>query len=173
MNPGPESPFVEDYRRAAKFIGEDKIRQAESIYDDLAKKEPHSPAPYVGLGSCQLRWSNFASARELYQKALELDPLSIAAHVGIGSSYSLESNYTKAITNYAKALAVDQNCPQAEYGLALAYSQLGDKPKAQRHLQRFKQLFPQSRYIKDIEHWLEWTSGATPLQPIVSTPTNN
>ncbi len=145
------SPFSEEYRTALNLLSRGEVSEAEAIYNELAKKEPGVADPYIGLGACYLHRQDFAGAQQSYEKALEIDPKSVNAFIGLGSMYIGLSNYTNAVEKYKAALALDEECPDAHWGLVSAYVRLDDMTQARKHLDRFKQLAPDSRYIGHLE----------------------
>ena len=149
------SAYGEKHQMASDLLTDGEISQAESIYKKLAEKEPASPYPYLGLASCRRELDDHAGALEFYEKAFEMDPKSTYALIGMGSVYTEMSDYAKAIEKYAAALELDAEMPQVHWGLTIACARLGEKARARRHLNRFKKLAPDSRYIKSLEAMVE------------------
>ena len=90
------SRFAAQYRTAADLLARGRLSEAESLYKELAEKEPNSPYARVGLAGCCMKREDFMGARKLYQEALELEPKSVGALVGLGSSYCGVSDYANA-----------------------------------------------------------------------------
>ena len=88
-----------------------------------------------------------------------MNPESVSALNGLGSVYICLSDYASALDKHKAALALDEECPETHYGLAAVYAYLGYKAKARTHLEQFKQLAPDSRYIGRLESLVE---GSTP-----------
>jgi tetratricopeptide (TPR) repeat protein len=145
------SAHASRYREAAELIGQGRVAEAERLYLELTNSEPDSPNGYVGLGACCLERKDPAGARKQYETALKLAPRSVNALVGLGSSYSFEADYKNATRNYELALAEDERSPEAHWGLAVAYAEMGRRKDAADHLQRFKELAPDSRHIAALE----------------------
>ena len=159
------SPFATQYRTAADLVACGRLSEAESLYNELAKKEPDSPDPYVGLASCRMKRHDLMGAVQLYQQALEMEPKSVNALVGLGSSYYRLSDYATAVEKYETALALDEASPEAHWGLVLAYAHLGKKAQARTHLDRFKQLVPDSRYIDRLEELVDGPISQPAIPP--------
>lgn len=150
-----ETQFQNRYIEAAGLIAKGRVSEAESIYMELTKKEPASPDGHVGLGACRLQLNDATGARKNYETALRLEPRSVNALLGLGSSYSLESDYKNAIVNYELALAVNESSPEAHWGLVVCYAETGKKKDALNHLNRFKELAPNSRHTDALERLVE------------------
>jgi len=159
------SPFASEYRAASGLLADGAIAEAEAIYKKLVEKEPTSPYPYLGLASCRARLGDPQGALQLYQKAFETDPKSPYALVGMGSCYVSVSDYAKAIEKYEAAIVLDEKTPDAHRGLAVACAHLGQNARARRHLDRFKQLAPDSRHIKTLEDLVDGTTTQPATQP--------
>jgi tetratricopeptide (TPR) repeat protein len=140
--------------RAATFLMEDRLTEAEAAYNELAQHDQHSAGPYAGLAVCRLRRGEFARARELYEKALVMDPTSVGALIGLGSAYAFQSDYTNAAAVFERALSVNEKAADAHWGLAKAEIYLGENERARAHLERFKQLDPKSPRAADLESML-------------------
>ena len=170
MTDAKPSDFAEQYRDAANFLKQNNVAQAAQIYTNLIEREPASPDPYVGLASCEMQRGSPTVARKLYEKAFQNDSKCASALIGIGSSYDRELDFTNALAFFRKALAIDANSAQAHYGLTRVYSEIGDSTNARIHLEQFKKLSPESRYLKQMEYYIDrWPRGTNSPMP---TPQN-
>jgi Flp pilus assembly protein TadD len=149
----PSGLVLAEYR-AATFLMEDRLTEAEAAYNELAQHDQHSAGPYVGLAACRMRRGEFVRARELYEKALVRDPTSVGALIGLGSAYGFQSDYTNAAAVFERALSVNERTADAHWGLAMAKVHLGENEHARAHLERFKQLDPNSPRAADLESML-------------------
>jgi tetratricopeptide (TPR) repeat protein len=158
------SRFPAEYRGAAAFLLEGKLSEAESVYNELAQRDQNSAEPYVGLAACRMKRNDLVGARELYDKALAKDTKSANALIGLGSVCGYQSDYTNAVAAYEKALRVNDEAAEAHWGLAQAYFYLGETDKARAHLNRFKQLLPNSPQIPALENAIASSpqTGAAP-----------
>ena len=150
---GPSGLVLAEYR-AATFLMEDRLTEAEAAYNELAQRDQLSAGPYVGLAVCRMRRGEFARARELYEKALVREPTSVGALIGLGSAYAYQSDYSNAAAVYERALSVNEKTADAHWGLAKAEVNLGENERARAHLERFKQLDPNSPRAADLESML-------------------
>ena len=125
----PSGLVLAEYR-AATFLMEDRLTEAEAAYNELALNDQHSAGAYVGLAVCRMRRGEFARARELYEKALVRDPTSVGALIGLGSAYAYQSDYTNAAAVFERALSVNEKAADAHWGLAKAELCLGDSERA-------------------------------------------
>ena len=99
-----------------------------------------------------------------------MEPKSINALIGLGSTYSAESDYTNAAANYEAALALNEGSPEAHWGLAIAYARMGRQTQARNHLDRFKKLAPDSRYISALEDSIGRSFGQPDASPNAAPP---
>ncbi|MEI7912352.1 MAG: tetratricopeptide repeat protein [Verrucomicrobiota bacterium] len=166
---GSATSLSSQYRAAEALIAKDRLSEAEALYRDLMEKEPVSPNGYIGLAGCLLMHKDFVGARHLYKSALDLDPKSTGALIGLGSTYSTELNYAKAAKTYELALGLDEGCPEVHWGLAIAYAGLDRSDEAGKHLDRFKKLAPDSRYIPGLEKLVRRPQGQ-PAAPLSEDP---
>jgi tetratricopeptide (TPR) repeat protein len=67
---------------------------------------------------------------------LTLEPRSVAAHYGLGRAALAKQDYARAAQNLETALALDSKASVIHYSLAMAYRGLGDRRKAEWHLQQ-------------------------------------
>jgi tetratricopeptide (TPR) repeat protein len=147
----PSGLVLAEYR-AATFLMEGKLTEAEAAYHELARHNQLSGGPYAGLAACRMQMGDFVGARELYEKALARDPKSIDAMIGLGSAYGAQSDYTNAAAAYERALSLSDQAAAAHWGLSKADFYLGEYEVARGHLERFKQLVPNSPRIADLEN---------------------
>ena len=164
------SSLTDEYRTAADLVAKGRLAEAQNLYSELTNKEPNSPNAYVGLASCRAARNELVSARQLYRTALRIEPKSINALVGLGSTYSAEFDYTNAAANYEAALALNESSPEAHWGLAIAYAGLGRQAQARNHLDRFKKLAPDSRYISALEDFVGRSFGQSGAPPNAAPP---
>ena len=153
--PENKSAFVKEYLTAADFFESGKLTEAERIYRKINRKEPDFPDSYLGLAACRMGNKDFTSAQKLYQKALIIEPKSVNALVGLGSVYCQKSNYAKAVEKYKTAITLDETSPEALWGLVIVYVYLDKKAQARSHLNRLKQIRPDSRHIASLEAFID------------------
>ena len=134
-----------------RFIAKGKFAEAERLYTELTNKEPSSPYAYSALASCRAMRGDYAGARQLYKQALRIEPALVDALFGLRSCDYAEIDYTNAVANYKTALAPDETCPEAHWGLAITYACSGRPTEAKIHLDRLRQLVPDSPHIAEIE----------------------
>jgi tetratricopeptide (TPR) repeat protein len=82
---------------------------------------------------------NLPKIEALLQTAIHVDPNFAAAHLQLGILYSERKNLPAALAAYQKAAESNPDLPDAHYRLAQLYRQVGEKSKAQRQLQLYRQ----------------------------------
>jgi len=68
---------VERYGRAIAYIRDDRFRDANRIFEELANREPEVIAYHIGLADAQLGMESIAEAEDTYERARELFPRNV------------------------------------------------------------------------------------------------
>lgn len=79
-------------------------------------------------------------AKALLEKAAAIDPKLDSANVQLGNLYFARGLLQEAVSAYEKAIVTNSSNSEAHYRLGLTYKQLGEKAKAQREFEEYKQL---------------------------------
>ena len=88
------------------------------------------------------------------QEAINRDPNFADAHFQLGVLYSRNRNWQAAITAFLKTLEISPTMPNVHYQLARCYRQIGNLPKAEASMTRFRSL---KKVDTDIQKHLEAT----------------
>lgn len=80
----------------------------KTLWEDVRKKYPSLPRPYITLGSCYFKEGNYEKALEYYGKALDLEANSLHALYNIGTIYATQGQYEEA-TEYLERALLSKN----------------------------------------------------------------
>ena len=92
-----------------------------------------------------------ARVEELLEKSVRLDPSMGAAYLQLGIVYSDHNDDAKAIAAYQKAIEVSPRMDEAHYRLGQAYERTGQKVKARKELDAYRQMSNESQQIIERE----------------------
>jgi tetratricopeptide (TPR) repeat protein len=117
---------------------------------------PNDVPTMIWLGGLALDRGRPDVAEPLFTKALSLQPRSVAARYGLGRTALAKHDYARAAENLEQALALDAKASIIHYSLAMAYRGLGDRLKAELHLQQrgTLQVKPDDPLIKELDELL-------------------
>lgn len=83
--------------------------------------------------------SDFAQAQSLLERSVSLDPKLGEAYLQLGILYTEQGNSDMAIAAYTKATEATPSLSEPHYRLSQLYKRNGDKAKADREIQLYKQ----------------------------------
>lgn len=129
---GMYSAAIDAYRAALAFEG-DKI-------DTL-----------VNLGAAYVFLRQYDLATETFQHTRGLAPMDPRPVHGIALIHQMEEKYNEAVDLFAEAQRLDPNFPLAYFSQAQCYSALKRYDEAIAAIDRFMQVFPESRHIRRAE----------------------
>lgn len=97
----------------------DKEKEAEQLYDSVARLYPHDNRPYYEKAVVHFNRDRLAEAESLLQKSLMLNPLHFRSHYLLGSLYTKEGRLTEAIMALQASLLCTNNVNLANGPIAL------------------------------------------------------
>ena len=109
---------------------------AIAAFERALQSAPNDVPTMAWLGEAALDQGRPDTAESLFNRALSLQPRSIAARYGLGRTALVKQDYIRAAQNLEQALALDDKASIIHYPLAMAYRGLGDRHKAELHLQQ-------------------------------------
>ncbi len=92
------------------------------------------------LGRIYAGRGEIAKAIAAQQQAINREPNFADAYFQLGVLYSRKQDWQGAITAFQKTLALSSTMPNVHYQLARCYRQIGDVPKAEASMTRFRSL---------------------------------
>jgi Flp pilus assembly protein TadD len=119
------------------------------------------------------RQGDFEAALTSYQLALRDQPNDHRVLQNLGIAYSKAGRLDDAVRCYRRALELQPQLAGAHYGLAFLLLRRGDRPGAERHLQRFLEQPPRDadadRWIKHAKETLDSLAGGATPTPELET----
>ena len=97
------------------------LKEAESLYKKILKKQPDNPDILHMLGLLLCQRSNYDLAIHYIRKALQFRPVNVAqAYCHLGIAFQGKGLLDEAITSYQKALELDPSFAEASCNLGVA-----------------------------------------------------
>ena len=174
LNPRDPTPYL----LLGKMLGTESTESQEvaAHLERFARLEPENAQAnfYYALSLWKRRTNpseNVDEVKRLLEKAISLDPKLSLAYLQLGIVHSENRDFGKAISAYQKALEINDDLEEAHYRLGQAYAQAGDNLKAQREIQRYKEISKQNanqaererRKVRQFLYTLQTTAPASPL----------
>jgi len=114
------SPSVETYNDLGVLLFRHKqYDDAVVAFRKASEYDPHSPAPYLGLGNALLGLNKRDQAVAAYRKALDIDPRHAGALSNLGSALRRQKP-DEAMAYVRMALVLDPTVPNFNYHLGVA-----------------------------------------------------
>jgi len=123
-----------------------KYDEAQPLLDKAVAAKPSSTGIRMLSGSCLMRQSRFAEAKEQFAKIVELEPRSAAAWTNLGSAEHSLGSREEAIKAFSKAIDLDGKAVEAPINLATALEDAGRYAEARDVL-----LAARRRSIQDVD----------------------
>ena len=127
---------------AVKTHQENKLEEAEQLYQQILKVEPDHVESIFLLGSLSVQTRNFDRAQQLLNKVIQIDPNHAKAHNNLGTTFQELKKDQEAISCYEKAIQIDPNLPDAYCNLALLYMSIDRHKEALQYCNQGLNLFP-------------------------------
>lgn len=135
----------------------DDLTEAENLYLEAIRREPHLMAGYEGLGEVYLAMRDFEQAREVYEFVAEHTKGTVS-HLGLARVAYGQGRLEEAREEYVKSLGgMPAAKPQLE--LAQILLQLGDASQALAYAAEAKRLEPKNPKILDFYIELSIVNG--------------
>lgn len=119
-----------------------KLDEAESLYDELLKKNPNDGDLRYRLGKVMLDKGDLNSAGSTFRQVLQLEPNNAAAHNGLANLYYRQRMMAEAMSEYQKSLQLDPNLADAHIDLGNVYFETGKYKEAASYFKRYTELEP-------------------------------
>ncbi len=123
----------------ASAIDEDPAAfdEAEALYQEAIRFDPHLAIAYTNLGNVRFRRGDEPHALELYRRALVVDPQQPEAHYNIGYVALEHGDAPTAVVHFEKAVVADARFSDAHFNLAMALERVGSDARAREHWKRY------------------------------------
>jgi tetratricopeptide (TPR) repeat protein len=126
LKPKPASgSFQEEYAQARSLERSDKLREARTIYESLAKKFPNRYEVHHRLGVVADGERKHKDAEEFYTEAIRLNPKNGEIFNDLGYCYFLQGKLSKAEKALLKAASLSEKNTRSYNNLGLVYGHQG------------------------------------------------
>ena len=137
---------------AAEDGGDETL--AEHLYRQTLELQPSLAAARTNLGNLCYRRGELAAARALYEEALEHEPHQAEARYNLGNLLEDLGETELAIAELRRVTLAVPDFADAHYNLGLLLARVGGMAQAQRHLQRYLELDPESEWASRARAYL-------------------
>ncbi|MDQ6758261.1 MAG: tetratricopeptide repeat protein [Acidobacteriota bacterium] len=96
-----------DYDRARQLLSSGHLREAVSLYRDLARAHPNDPGTLLNLSIAEYKAGDFGDAAASAAAALKLDPDLVPAHLFRGASYLELGEFAAAVEPLRRATSAN------------------------------------------------------------------
>ncbi|MGX5816857.1 tetratricopeptide repeat protein [Chitinophaga lutea] len=134
------------------YFAKDSLRQALGSYRLALAADSTSSEALYGIGQCEDRQGNAASASQAYKQAVLISPDYASAYIALGVHEENKGNWKEAFRYYNLAAKADPTDADAFYSRGKALLQLGDKPAGRDDLTKalsFRKDFPAAKALLD------------------------
>ena len=132
---------------AIALVNAGKLAEAETVYADLAAKNPTIPQLYYNLGVVQMQAKKPAESEASFLKAIEVKPDYADAHSALVNLYLGTGQGAKAVEYTQKAAAANPQDPKAQYQAGYALFNSGKHDEAVEALKKAEALDPSNAEI--------------------------
>ncbi|MCE1248078.1 MAG: O-antigen ligase family protein [Firmicutes bacterium] len=140
----------EYYIRKGKFNEAiDTFNKCLSFYKDMDYNDlwhfraiplkPQVAAVYLTLGETYIRLNKFDDAISAFENSIKLEK-NIPSVFGMGYAFYSKQDYKKAVQLFEEVAASPLSIPETHFYLSDCYLRLGDKQKAEKHSEIFREL---------------------------------
>lgn len=137
---------------AAEDRGEEVL--GEHLYRQALELQPSLAAARTNLGNLCYRRGELAAARACYEDALEHEPHQAEARYNLGNLLEDLGETELAIAELRRVTLAAPDFADAHYNLGLLLARVGGLAQAQRHLQRYLELDPESEWSERARSYL-------------------
>lgn len=135
--------------RALEAEERGRWEEAQTLYQEVLKRDPEHGDALVNLGNMKLRLGYPEEAEALYRKALAVNPDHVEANYNLANLLEERGDLENAALFYRKALHEAPDFADAHFNLARLLERQGKTEEAKRHWRRYLELDPFSE-------WAEW-----------------
>jgi len=116
--------------------------EAEALYKEAIRFDPHLAIAYTNLGNVRFRRGDEPGALALYRQALQVDPQQPEAHYNIGYVALEHGDAPTAVEHFERAIETDARFADAHFNLAMALERVKEPGRARDHWRRYLALEP-------------------------------
>lgn len=124
-----------------------------AVYESAVRVNPRSALMRMKLGEVYARHKLHDQAIESFQEALKIRSDDPEAYFAMGNTYIDTSRYDQAVDAFQQAIALNPKHAGAHYNLAGLYMKLGQRVKAQVHLEEALSYYRQESGEQEARAW--------------------
>lgn len=144
---GDQAAELEQFERAAEF------------YERAVRLTAANGTVWYNMGLYWQKAGRLEPAIAAYRQAISRDPNLAFAYNNLGLCLMLSGKFREAGEVLSAGLHRDERSPDIHFNLALIQRIFGDDAKAERHLERAKELAPERKHIQvtvdELDDWLD------------------
>jgi arylsulfatase A-like enzyme/Tfp pilus assembly protein PilF len=148
-DPKDKIDLIRLIQRAQDFEFEENYPEAESVYSQILKAIPDSPASYLNLAIVQVMQKKFDQAIETLDRGIAGLPDSRILLVRLGHTYRVMGKSREALETMEKVLASDPRNIDALTVCADILHQTGRTQEARTYYERALAVEPESRHLRE------------------------
>lgn len=172
-----QSPELQTMDEAVQAHQNGQFKQAEDLYRQILKQNPHNAEALHGLGLIAFHFQHTDDAISLLQQAIAQAPTESHFYLNLGHLFTTQGHILQAIETYQRALALQPQSPELHERLCELYVQTQNWAAALTHCQfLLQQVAPENpnlhnslaniyRELGQPEQALEHYQKATQLKP--------
>jgi len=134
--------------QAIALVKEGKLAEAETVYTDLAAKNPTIPQLYYNLGVVQMQAKKIPESEASFLKAMEIKPDYADAQSALVNLYLGSNQGAKAVEYAQKAATANPTDGKAQFQVAYASFHSGKYPEAEAAFKKAEELDPSNAEIQ-------------------------
>ncbi len=138
------SKSSEIYNQAIQYYKNNKLKEAEKLFNQILKKLPNHFETIFYLSQILIKLKNFTEAKILCKKAIKYNPDFAPSHHNLGQVFKELGDNKQAIECYIKAIKLQPNLIASYNNLGNVYKELGDNNKAEKSFLNIIKLQPNS-----------------------------
>lgn len=115
---------------AAQYQQENRLAQAQQIYQEILAQQPNNGDALYGLGSLAQKTGDFPRAEQLFRDALTFQPQSLKTWFSLGNLYYAQTKLSEAEKCYLKVIEIQPNLVSVYNNLGYVQQQQGKLPEA-------------------------------------------
>ena len=125
-----EETLSEKLKLATQYQKDNRLTQAQQIYQKILEQQPQNSDALYGLGSLAQKMGNLQSAEQLFHNALTIQPKSLPTWFSLGNLYYAQTKLPEAEACYLNILDLQPNLVSVYNNLGYVQQQQGKFSKA-------------------------------------------
>jgi len=107
------------FAHAQSLLMQQRIPDAERIFETMTRDHPESAAPFAELARCRAERGDYAGSLDLYAQAIAREPWNASLHENAATMLSALERHKEAIAEVREALRCDPESPRVRKTVAM------------------------------------------------------